>query len=427
MGWMHATSSKILIAVHATGRVAFCRMNMRTTCILGMAALLSCTKAGNAPSRTPEAQAKADAYVTRIEQRLAATPEDAGIRYCLCTAYDDAGRVSDALTCLEALDARGWPVSIRANDFHESPSTPEFQTLFRRSNEREVRVNRSHLAFTAPAQLVPENVAFDPKSGAFFLGSVAERKIVRVAGGRVSDFGNSGNLTPPLLSIVGMKVDAARRTLWAASEGGPSPKPRRSELLLFDIDRGELLHRFAPDDGDPHLFNDVVVSSQEDVFITDSVGGGVYRVSARGALRALVPGGAFPHANGIALSRDEKKLFVAYDVGIAVVDPQTGAHADLRNESSRSIAGIDGLYARGDELVAVQNNIGRARVVRIRLDAEGTRARDVEYLESGHPLFGDPAPTTGVLVGDQFYYIANFQLQLSRPLEDVQVLVLSLP
>ncbi|WP_394821394.1 tetratricopeptide repeat protein [Pendulispora albinea] len=403
-----------------------------------VAGLVSCASQATTglPARTAAEQAKADRYVARFEQKLAEVPDDAGIRYGLCEAYDDAGRVPDALKCLEGLDLRGWPVSIRAMDFRPTREDPQFATLLRRSDARAIRVDGSRVAFTAPAELVPENVAFDPKTGAFFLGSIPLRKIVRVVDGRVQVFSKAG-VAPPLLSIVGMKVDSERRTLWAASEGKRGAEKALSELLLFDVDTGELLHRFAAGDGKPHMFNDVVITRTEDVFVSDTLGGGIYRVSNRGSLRPFVPAGTFPHANGIALSRDEKKLFVAYDLGIAVIDVATGAHVELRNDSSSSIAGIDGLYVHRDGLVAVQNGTGLARIVRISLDSEATRATRVAILESGNPWFnraGGTAPTTGVLVGDRFYYIANYRPGAPRPgekppaepLEDVRVLSIPL-
>ncbi|WP_394841189.1 hypothetical protein LZC95_29475 [Pendulispora brunnea] len=395
-----------------------------------VASMLSCTPSVRTPAAAPT---KEEAYAQRLERRVAAAPEDAGIRYCLCSAYDDAGKVNEALACLEVLDKRGWPVSIVPRDFRKSSQRPEFDALLRHSDERVLHVNRSRLAFTAPGELVTENVAFDPKSGAFFLGSIRLRKIVRVSGGQVQDF-PAGNIQPPLLSVVGMKVDAERRTLWAASEFSHGPEAGRSELLLFHVDTGELLKRFEVRDGKPHLFNDVVIASNEDVFMTDSVGGGVYRLSGRRTLEPFVPAGTFDYPNGVALSADEKKLFVAFDVGIAVVDIASGAVAELRNDTPLSMAGVDGLYFHRGGLVAVQNGTGRGRVLRLTLDGTGQRVTHVDVLESGNPDFQRPdtaAPTTGVLVGDQFHYVANylphsFELK-SKPTEDVRILSLDLP
>jgi hypothetical protein len=45
------------------------------------------------------------------------------------------------------------------------------------------------------------------------------------------------------------------------------------------------------------------------------------------------------------------------------------------------------------------------RVVRFALDPSGWRVRRAEVLERGHPAFR--YPTTGVLVGDTLYYVAN--------------------
>ncbi|HWL88016.1 MAG TPA: hypothetical protein VNO21_19570 [Polyangiaceae bacterium] len=400
----------------------------------GATILAACASAPHhpEPSLTAAERAQLANDTAQLERRLAASPDDAGIRYSLCATYDQARKVPEALRCLETLDQRGWPVSIEPGDFDASHLRPEFQALLRRSDARALRVDRSRVAFVAPAEIVPENVAFDPKTGAFFLGSLSLRKVVRIVDGRIQDF-TRGEVLPPLLSVVGMKVDPLRRTLWAATEREHGAEKGQSALVLFDVDTGEIVRRFAPDDGQPHLFNDVVVTAAEDVFVTDSVGGGIYRVSARGPLRAFVPPGTFTYPNGIALSSDEKKLFVAFDAGIAVVDTATGAHSELENASPHSIAGIDGLYVHHDGLLAVQNGIGRPRVVRFALDSKASRVTGGEVLESGNPYFH--SPTTGVLVGNRFYYVANCEDRNLgpegqapiRPLHDVRILSLDLP
>jgi pimeloyl-ACP methyl ester carboxylesterase len=70
-------------------------------------------------------------------------------------------------------------------------------------------------------------------------------------------------------------------------------------------------------------------------------------------------------------------------------------------------SGVDGLYWHPAGLIAVQTAGGLERVVRFELDASGRRVRRAVVLERANPLFRNP--TTGALVGDTLYYIANSQ------------------
>jgi hypothetical protein len=75
---------------------------------------------------------------------------------------------------------------------------------------------------------------------------------------------------------------------------------------------------------------------------------------------------------------------------------------------------IDGLYFHKGSLIAVQPFADRRKVVRYHLDKASNAVSRVEVIEPEHPLFNQP--TTGVVVGQDFYYIANSQLQLFRGL-----------
>ncbi|MEJ7578362.1 MAG: hypothetical protein WKF74_15305, partial [Pyrinomonadaceae bacterium] len=74
-----------------------------------------------------------------------------------------------------------------------------------------------------------------------------------------------------------------------------------------------------------------------------------------------------------------------------------------------ALTGADGLYLYGNSLIAVQNaNPSPDRVIRLFLNAEGNKVEKARVIESNHPLYA--LPTTGVIVGDSFFYIANTQL-----------------
>jgi hypothetical protein len=72
------------------------------------------------------------------------------------------------------------------------------------------------------------------------------------------------------------------------------------------------------------------------------------------------------------------------------------------------LLGIDGLVRDGQTLVAVQNGLAPGRVARFRLSTGGERVTASEVLAARHPDFR--APTTGVIVGREFWFIANSQI-----------------
>jgi hypothetical protein len=72
-----------------------------------------------------------------------------------------------------------------------------------------------------------------------------------------------------------------------------------------------------------------------------------------------------------------------------------------------STASADGLYWYRDGLIAVQGIPTLQRVVRYALTADGTGITSSAVIERGQPVVHQP--TTGVLVGSRFYYIANSQ------------------
>ena len=134
------------------------------------------------------------------------------------------------------------------------------------------------------------------------------------------------------------------------------------------------------------------------------------------------------------MSADEKRLYVAdFQTGLSLVDLATKAALPLPHPANVSPHGIDGLYADESGLVAVQNGAGRDRIVRYRLSPAGDRIEGMDVLESRNPLFR--LPTTGVVAGNDFVYLANPNLEAldddgrlkkDAHLEDLVVLRLTL-
>jgi DNA-binding beta-propeller fold protein YncE len=280
---------------------------------------------------------------------------------------------------------------------------------------------RSQVAFTIPERdLVPEGIAHDPVTGALFVSSTYRRKIVRVdERGKVSDFTSEGQ--DGLLGVVGMKVDAKRRILWAlcGDAGANMPMNRmdpasegRSGAFAYDLRTGKLLARYMLDSaGERHFLNDLVLDERGTVYASDSAFGVIYAFSTSREPEVFVPKISWP--NGIALSDDGRRLFVATPDGVVAIDMRTKTATPIPTPNGEVVR-ADGLYYHRGALVAVQPWKTGGVVARYVLDRAQSRVERVEVVEGNHPAFLQPS--TGVIVGDAIYYVANSQLQHFRKL-----------
>jgi sugar lactone lactonase YvrE len=265
--------------------------------------------------------------------------------------------------------------------------------------------------------LVPESVAHDPVDDVHYVGALHKRKIVRVdRSGTARDFVKSKQ--DGLWSVLGLKVDPVRRELWANSCNAWVPPPMidpepgtvgTAAVFRYDLRTGRLVKKYEA--GGPLArvcFNDLALTDKGDVFITAGTDG-VYRIR-RETDRLEVFATPPDFANGIAVSRDGTRLYVAlHGAGVVRMDETTGRVRRVAMPEGSDLRGVDGLYLDGDSLVAIQNGREPARVVQAFLDPEGVRVTCVSVLEDNHPLFS-AVPTAGVVVGKALHYVANSQL-----------------
>lgn len=349
--------------------------------------------------------------VQQIGRMLQVSPDHRGLWVEMAAAYARAGNDLDAVKWLEKAIDRKLDFDLAGNpDFARLLAKPVGKALLTRAEANRRVVQRGKVAFQIPQKdLIPEGIAHDPKTGDFFVGSTLQRKIVRIdKAGKASDFTTSGQ--DGLQGVLGMKVDPATRTLWACS--GPSARvsTEPSHLFRYDLATGGLKGKYGLPGGPPHLCNDIALGKGGEVFVTDSTGGAIHRLRpGKEALETLVPLKTLIYPNGLAISTDAKRLFVADFRGLSSVDVATGKVEALKYPEQVNVTGVDGLYLYGGHLVAVQNGSGAERVVRFKLNAAKTAILSEEILESRNPLF--QIPTTGVVSGSSLFLIANSYLE----------------
>ena len=278
--------------------------------------------------------------------------------------------------------------------------------------------SRSEVAFRIDdPELIPEGIAYDPRTKTFFVSSTFKRKIVAVdAAGKARDFVTEAR--DGIFGVVGMRVDATRRMLWAISSHAGEAMPGRgltnaclgcSTVTRYASPSGRLLKKYSLPASPAHFLNDLTIAPSGDVYLTDSITGDLYRIRAgRDVLERWINLGAQLFPNGIDITPDGKLLFVATQAGIRQVDVASGAVTAI----SSNLGGIDGLYFFEGSLIAIQPFEEFRRVARYRLAPGFGAIAAPDTLEASHPLFRQP--TTGVIVGRDLFYIANSQLQAFR-------------
>ena len=276
----------------------------------------------------------------------------------------------------------------------------------------------------AEPDLIPEGIAYDSESKAFYVGSTYKRKIVKIdADGTVSDF--TGEAQDGLRSLLGMRVDARRRILWAISEhaGGSVPFKNMtkdclgcSEVYKYDLKTGKLIKKYSLDNKPkPHFLNDLTITSDGDVYLTNTITGEIFFISHRtDKLEVFHDFGPKAFPNGIDLSADEKRLFVAIHENLAVIDLKSKKSVFLKLPDGVKGGSIDGLYFYRNSLIAIQPFEKEKTIVRFFLNKEQNAVTKMETIESENKSFLQP--TTGAIVGKDFYFLANSQLQLFRAL-----------
>jgi SMP-30/Gluconolactonase/LRE-like region len=282
-------------------------------------------------------------------------------------------------------------------------SANEFQSLVEEVRAQTPPVSHSRLIGIVPeTDLFPENLAFDPATRNFLFGSTFKDEI-----DRCSQQGICEPFVPAhkdgLGYVLGLKIHQPSGTLWATSN-----TDNGASLHQYRLSSGELTKNYSVSGA--HLFNDLAVSTKGDVYVTDTKEGSVYKVSPKHArLERFASSHVFTAANGIALSSDERTLFVAsFGDGVSAIDLLSESVKPLPHPANVSLAYIDGLYAVKGSLIAIQNGPMVPRVVRFALNTGGNEIVAIQILERRNPFFD--GITTGTVVGNQFYYVANSQV-----------------
>jgi hypothetical protein len=256
----------------------------------------------------------------------------------------------------------------------------------------------------------PEGLDIDPSTEVAYVTSIRRRTIV------VARANGDERMLWPLDSGPGA-VLAVRRlpgedAVWATVAGLPQMRrysPHDSTLaalLKVRISDGTVLRRIDLPPG-RHVPGDLAITRQGDVLVSDSHEPVLYRL--RGDADALdeIRHPLFRSLQGIATDPAGNVFIADYSHGLLRVDLGSGRVRRLGDAPNSTSLGCDGIAWHDGAIIAVQNGVRPARIMRFALNPAADSIVAATVVDRNTTVADEP--TLGVVVGDDFYYIANSQ------------------
>lgn len=369
-------------------------------------------------SRTVTAFRAGDWDAARREVERAATawptqPAYAWGRVLVAARRADTAGLRDALAAYLGL---GLGRDLRADSsIARFLTLPGFTSLLARHDSLRAALPRSRVWATLPdSTFWPEGLDYDPRSGAVYVASVRERTIAeRRRSGQVRE------LWPRELAgmgaMLGVRVDRARGMLWATTSGLTQMAGYRgadsavAALLRIRIADGRIERRWElPPVPGGHVLGDLAVGPAGDVFMTDSNQPVLYRLRPGQDTLEQVTNPLFRSLQGLAPTPDGRFLYLAdYSHGLLRLDLANGTLLRLPDAPGSTSLGCDGIAWYRGALIAVQNGVAPARIMRFGLARDGTRIVTAAVLDQNSAVADEP--TIGAVVGNSFVYVANSQ------------------
>ena len=330
-----------------------------------------------------------------------------------------AAQAGDSVAALGALtrflDLGLGRVITPASPLERFARWPPFAAALRRLRDQGLPLARSRTAVsTTDSTFWPEGVDYEPASRSYFLAGVRHGTIAQVRAD-----GSVRYLWPPDApgtgAVLGVRVDTLRGILWATISGIPQRAgylPADSAiaaLLRIRVADGAIERRWdLPPVPGGHVLGDLAVGPDGDVYFTDSNQPVLYRLRPNGDTLEHISHPLFRSLQGLAPSPDGRDLYLTdYSHGLLRVRLATGTVTRVADAPGSTSLGCDGIAWDRGTIIAVQNGVTPARVIRFILDPTGDRIARLEVLDRNTPLA--PEPTIGTVVGRRFVYVANGQ------------------
>jgi len=328
--------------------------------------------------------------------------------YNLASAYSLNGEKEESLRVLKTVILANNTINFEGDsDFDAIKNEKGFKDLLEMKVSQSKIIESSKEKFSlSEKDLHPEGLLYLEKHKRWLSSSIRNKKVV--------SFDEKGNcsdwFTDCLYSVFAIKADFNEKYLWITCSAIPEMKgfskemEGKSEILKIDIATRKLVKRYTIEGN--HVFGDLVITKNNDVYISDSAEAIIYKIENESlALWKDLRKEAF-NLQGITLNTNESKIFIAdYLKGILAIDIKSEKENWFEFPDNASQKGIDGLVFYNNSLIAIQNGVMPIRIVRYRLNESQTKIVDFTILDNNRKVFDEPALAT--LVKNKIYFFAN--------------------
>lgn len=355
-------------------------------------------------------QNKDYALFLKLSQKLdSIRPEHPTFTYNLASAYALNGKSDEAFSVLRQIVLANNTVSFEEEpDFDSLKQMESFQSLKELKALQNKTIEQSQFKVNlSEKDLHPESVLFLQKKKLWLASSIRNKKVVSfdAVTGKCSDW-----FVDAKYAVFAMKSDDKEQFLWIATSVIPEMKgfskemDGKSEILKIEIASKKVVERFSIEGN--HVFGDLVVAKNNDVYVSDSAEPLIYKISGnKTEIWKDFRNEAF-NLQGIAFNENQSKLFVAdYLKGILQIDIKDGNHCWLKFPQNVTKKGIDGLVFYKDNLIAIHNGVTPIRIVKYKLNQNGNEILDFVVLDNNRKEFNEPALAS--VFKDKLYFFAN--------------------
>lgn len=206
----------------------------------------------------------------------------------------------------------------------------------------------THLNFEK--DLIPEGFTIDGNTKKIYLNSLKSNKIVSSS----LDGSNPENFieTNEYNYLAGFGMTTKGDTLYALGNSLTEGK-NESILLLLQLSSGELIDSYSINNEESHYLNDLAISSNNEIFITDSQSNKIYKIQRPSkTIEIYLDSEEIPNSNGIAISDNNEYLYLASEKGVCIVETSS---KKLINAPKSAYSSIDGLKFYKNNLYGIVN------------------------------------------------------------------------
>jgi hypothetical protein len=353
-------------------------------------------------------------------------PNDPDLMYLLARAQSLSGRLDDALVMLGRIADLGvrtdaatnedfarvrmlndWPAlaarldalppAASASTTPSAPLKPSAPLAATAPSSAGSAAPSAMLSFSPPV-LDPIGLAHDVVSRRFVVADRGAGRLLIVdeISGHVVNY-VSAESAGFYGDITGFTIDPRRGDLWVVSARGTGEEAT-SVLHKLQLVSGRTLLEVRPEGSTPVRFSAVSVTSDGTVFVLDAIGSRLFRLRPGARFLETVMRLDMTRPTSLT-SVDDRTLYVANDAGVRRID--IDLHAATPVKSAEELSGFRTLAWRAGSLIGVERFDDETAIVRVRLDAGGTRARRREILV---PALHRVA---GVLADGGYYYLTG--------------------